>query len=93
VPDEAAWRPLGASARRGGTRGGQRGQRGRWEEEQSDAWSKVQRGAELQGGAQDRAGAVACNKGENREKTRIGEDEGDPVVKSRKHRGLTGMYR
>jgi hypothetical protein len=63
------------------------------EEEQSDAWSKVQRGAELQGGAQGRAGAAACSRGENREEIRIGEDEGDLVVKSRKHRGLAVMYR
>jgi hypothetical protein len=50
-------------------------------------------GAELQGGAQDRAGAAACSRGENREKTGIGEDEGDLVVKIKKHRGLTIMYR
>jgi hypothetical protein len=29
----------------------------------------------------------------NREEIGIGEDEGDLVVKSRKHRGLTVMYR
>jgi hypothetical protein len=55
----------------------------------SDAWSKTQRGAELQGGAQDRARAAACSRRGNREKPRIGEDEEDPVVKSRKFRGLT----
>jgi hypothetical protein len=60
VTDGVVWRPLGASARRGGTRDGQRRRRGRWKEEQSDAWSKVQRGAEQQSGAQDRAGAAAC---------------------------------
>jgi hypothetical protein len=52
-----------------------------------------QKGAELQGGAQGRAGAAACRGGENREKFGIGEDEGDLVVKSRKHRGLTVMFR
>jgi hypothetical protein len=52
-----------------------------------------QKGAELQGGAQGRAGAAACNRGENREKIGIGEDEGDLVVKSRKHRSLTVKYR
>jgi hypothetical protein len=52
-----------------------------------------QKGAELQGGAQGRAGAAACSRGENSEKIGIGEDEGDLVVKSRKHRGLTIMYR
>jgi hypothetical protein len=91
--NRAAWRPLGTSARRGGTRGGQRGQRGRREEEQRDAWSKVQRGADQQGGAQDLAGAAACSRGRNREKPGFGEDEGDLVVKSRKHRGLTIKYR
>jgi hypothetical protein len=93
MPDGAAWRPLGTSARHGGTMGDQRGQRRRWEEGQSDAWSKMQRGTELQGGAQGWAGAVACSRGENREEIGIGEDEGDLVVKSRKHRGLTVMYR
>jgi hypothetical protein len=51
-----------------------------------------QKGAELQGGAQGRAGAVACSRGENREKIEIGEDEGDLVVKGRKHRDLTVKY-
>jgi hypothetical protein len=50
-------------------------------------------GTELQGGAQDRAGAAAYSRGGNRERPRIGEDEGDLVVKSRKHRGLTIKYR
>jgi hypothetical protein len=50
-------------------------------------------GAELQGGTQDRAGAAACSRGGNREKPGIGEDEGDLVVKSRKHKGLTVKYR
>jgi hypothetical protein len=71
------------------SRGGQRRRRGRWKEEQSDAWSKVQRGAEQQGGAQDRAGVAACGRGGNREKPGIGEDKEDPVVKSRKLRGLS----
>jgi hypothetical protein len=52
-----------------------------------------QKGTELQGGAQGQAGAAACSRGENREEIRIGEDEGDLDVKSRKHRGLTVMYR
>jgi hypothetical protein len=52
-----------------------------------------QKGAELQGGAQGRAGTAVCSREENREKIGIGEYEGDLVVKSRKHRGLTVMYR
>jgi hypothetical protein len=52
-----------------------------------------QKGTELQGGAQGRARAVACSRGEDREKIGNGEDEGDLVVKSRKHRGLPVMYR
>jgi hypothetical protein len=47
------------------------------------------RGRRAAGGAQDRAGAAACSRGGNREKPGIGEDEEDPVVKSRKLRGLT----
>jgi hypothetical protein len=54
---------------------------------------QVQRDAEQQGGAQDRAGAAACSRRRNREKFGFGEDEGDLVVKSRKHRGLTIKYR
>jgi hypothetical protein len=42
-----------------------------------------QKGTELQGGAQGRARAAACSRGEDREKIGIGEDEGDLVVKSR----------
>jgi hypothetical protein len=49
----------------------------------------VQRGAEQQGGAQDWAGVAACGRGGNREKPGIGEDKEDPVVKSRKLRGLS----
>jgi hypothetical protein len=41
----AAWRPFGASARRGGRGDGQRGYCKRWEEAQRDAWSGVQKGA------------------------------------------------
>jgi hypothetical protein len=52
-----------------------------------------QKGAELQGGAHGRVRAAACSRGEDREKIGIGEDEGDLVVKSRKHRVLTVMYR
>jgi hypothetical protein len=52
-----------------------------------------QKGTELQGGAQGRAGAAACSRGENREEIGIEEDVGDLVVKSRKYRGLTVMYR
>jgi hypothetical protein len=51
-PARAAWRPLGASARREGRGDGQRGYCKRWEEEQRDAWSGAQKGAEPQGGAQ-----------------------------------------
>jgi hypothetical protein len=51
VPARAVWRPLGASARRGGRRDGQRGHCKRWEEEQRDTWSGAQEGAEPQGGA------------------------------------------
>jgi hypothetical protein len=74
-------------------RGGQRGQRGQREEEQHDAWSGAQRGAEQQGSAQDQPGAVACSRRRNREKLGFGEDEGDLVVKSKKYRGLTAKYR
>jgi hypothetical protein len=52
-----------------------------------------QKGTELQGSVQGRAGAAACSRGENREEIGIGEDEGDLVVKSKKHSGLTVMYR
>jgi hypothetical protein len=52
-----------------------------------------QKGTELQGGAQGQAGVAAWSRGENREKIGIGEDEGDLVVKSRKYRDLTVMYR
>jgi hypothetical protein len=76
VPVRAAWRPLGASARRGGARGGQRGHCGRWEEGRIDAWSKRQRGAKPQDGAQGRARAAACSRGEAEEEERK-VDEGD----------------
>jgi hypothetical protein len=55
----AAWRPLGTYARRGGTRGGQRGQRGRWEEEQRDAWSKCR-------GMQSSRAALRTGRGQQR---------------------------
>jgi hypothetical protein len=55
--------------------GGQRGHCGRWEEEQHDAWSGAQRGAEQQGGTQDRARAAACNRGEAGEEEREVDEE------------------
>jgi hypothetical protein len=73
---EAAWQPLGTSARRGGTRVDQCGQRGRREEEQHDAWSRAQRGAEQQSGAQDRVGAAACSRRRNRESSGLGKTKG-----------------
>jgi hypothetical protein len=55
------------------------------------AGRRVEGGAELQGGAPGRAGAAVCSRGEV-EGIGSGEDEGDPVVKSRKFRDLTVIH-
>jgi hypothetical protein len=74
----------GASARRGRARDGQRGQRGRWEEGPGDAWSETQ-SCRCSGAAGGRSHA---RRGAE-EIGGSGKTMGDPVAKSRKHRGLT----
>jgi hypothetical protein len=86
MPDGAAWQPLGASARRGRARDGQRGQRGRWEERQGDAWSKIRRAQSCRclGTAGGRSHARAQR---SRGDRGLGEDDEGPGCKKQKTQG------
>jgi hypothetical protein len=88
VLDGVAWQPLGIGCPTWNGEGRTADAAWRWEEGWGDAWKG---GAELQGGAPGRVGAAACSRGEA-EGIGTGEDEGDPVVKSRKLRDLTVMH-
>jgi hypothetical protein len=88
VLDVVAWQSLGIVCPMWNCEGRSAEAAWRWEEGWGDAWKG---GAELQGGAPGRAGVAACSRGEA-EEIGTGEDEGDPVVKSRKFRDLTVIH-